>query len=112
MREITIEELRACFRGTAEAAKPRVKKCEMCGQTFVVKTRNGKQKYCSLSCKASARREKQRASRQERTDEFKRPKSQRTVSTRLSTFDAVAKAARAAGMSYGKYKAMLALKGA
>ena len=112
MERPSIEELRGCFR---EERKPRrkppqwkTKKCERCGEEVSVLTRNTK--YCE-DCRKEVARERDRGYKQEEAKRG-RPKKPPKPSKRASTIDATIKAAMAAGMSYGKYKAMQMMKGA
>lgn len=86
-----------------------VLKCERCGKDIVIlKQYSRRRKFCD-DCTAINNRE--RSARNIRIwleKEAQKPKPKKAK----STIEATLKAARAAGMSYGKYKAMMQMKGA
>ena len=100
---MTIDEMRACF-------PCRDVKCARCGENFVVNARvGGRTKYCR-KCALEVRRESDRRKHKKIRDENKaslpKPRT-RKAPKRVSQIDNICKAARAAGMSYGRYKAMM-----
>ena len=107
---ISIEELREAFRGATrkEREKPpkwKIIHCERCGCEVSCMSR--RKKYCD-TCRQIVIKE-QTAARRELYIEAQK-KAKKTKREPKITENAAA--ARAAGMSYGKYKAMMALKGA
>ena len=85
------------------------RRCARCG--VVLEKRRGNQKYCD-DCRAAARREQDAARKQKqregwRTGELPEKKKKKP---RVSQIENLNAAARKAGMSYGKYVAMLAMQ--
>ena len=92
------------FRGRQEP-----KRCARCG--VVLEKRRTNQKYCD-DCRAAARREQEAARRLKRREgrrigELSKKKKKKP---RVSQIENLNAAARKAGMSYGKYVAMLAMQ--
>ena len=92
-----------------ERKNPGVKRCARCG--VVLENRRSNQKYCD-DCRAAAKFEKEAARKRRqregwRTDELPEKKKKKP---RVSQIEKLNAAARKAGMSYGKYVAMLAMK--
>lgn len=103
---MTIDDLRQCYPA-------RNITCERCGKSFVINSRiGGRTRYCR-PCAIEAKRERDRKRFQKIRDEDKaslpKPKKE-PLPKRVSHIDDLAAAARAAGMSYGRYKAMMDMK--
>ncbi len=82
-------------------------KCGCCGKEF--NTKNGSSKYCSKDCRLiMSRRISAEYNRNKR--ELTKAYMARRSETKSDGIDAVAAAAKAAGMSYGQYKAAEFLK--
>lgn len=82
-------------------------KCGCCGKEF--NTKNGGSKYCSKDCRLIMSRQisaEYNRNKRELTKAFMARRSE----TKSNGIDAVAAAAKAAGMSYGQYKAAEFLK--
>lgn len=72
----------------------RRKKCELCGTEFL--TNYAQKRYCSDACRAEAKR-----------TQSLHYKEQKKKKKKESSFVEINRKAREAGMSYGKYVAML-----
>ena len=100
----TIEDLRGAFRGMTRTIV-----CPICGKTVALPEHYGwRRKYCpDCSAAVSAKREKERKHKrwlevkERRAEAKKNPPKKRE-----SKVDNLAAAARAAGMSYGRYVAL------
>lgn len=85
----------------------KIVKCSCCGKEF--NTKNGGSKYCSKDCRLiMSRRISAEYNRNKR--ELTKAYMARRSETKSDGIDAVAAAAKAAGMSYGQYKAAEFLK--
>lgn len=85
----------------------KIVKCGCCGKEF--NTKNGGSKYCSKDCRLiMSRRVSAEYNRNKR--ELTKAFMARRSETKSNGIDAVAAAAKAAGMSYGQYKAAEFLK--
>lgn len=85
----------------------KIVKCGCCGKEF--NTKNGGSKYCSKDCRLIMSRQisaEYNRNKREITKAFMARRSE----TKSNGIDAVAAAAKAAGMSYGQYKAAEFLK--
>lgn len=76
--------------------------CVRCGT--LIKAFPGNRKYCE-DCRLEVRRELDRQRKKVENEKTKNPKPPKKKNQ--SRIDELAKAARAAGISYGRYKAML-----
>lgn len=93
------------FKGKLSEGK--IVKCGCCGKEF--NTKNGGSKYCSKDCRLiMSRRVSAEYNRNKR--ELAKAFMARRSETKSNGIDAVAAAAKAAGMSYGQYKAAEFLK--
>ena len=91
------------------------KVCAWCGNVFQLK--NNFQKYCSDDCRKSAEMKRITAYRKSHREHYAQYRAKKRDENRLKkeirqariSIDEYAKAARAAGMSYGKYVGMMRL---
>lgn len=93
------------FKGKLSEGK--IVKCGCCGKEF--NTKNGGSKYCSKDCRLIMSRQisaEYNRNKRELTKAYMARRSE----TKSNGIDAVAAAAKAAGMSYGQYKAAEFLK--
>lgn len=93
------------FKGKLSEGK--IVKCGCCGKEF--NTKNGGSKYCSKDCRLIMSRQisaEYNRNKRELTKAFMARRSE----TKSTGIDAVAAAAKEAGMSYGQYKAAEFLK--
>jgi len=108
-KEIVYAELRKKAKDAyKKRINPDVKRCARCGIALEKQNR----KYCD-DCSAAAKREQEAAKKRKqregwRTSELPRTKKKKP---RVSQIENLNDAARKAGMSYGKYVAMLAMQG-
>ena len=83
--------------------------CVLCGQTF--KKTNGIQRYCSVPCKRKAWHQQNlewmRRYREELKQFEKKEKKKKATYTSFKELADMNERARAAGMTYGKYVALL-----
>lgn len=82
--------------------------CVICGQTF--KKVNGIQRYCSLPCKRKAQHQQYLEWMRRYREEMQQFKKKQEKKPAYSSFKELAdmnERARAAGMTYGKYVALL-----
>ena len=111
----TIEELRAAFRSATEKARRRrppqwkTKTCERCGVEISVLWM--RQKYCD-DCAKGVKREMNSASTKSANEKRKAKAAEKREKKKphVSRIDDILQAARKAGMSYGRYVAMIAMK--
>lgn len=110
---MTLEETREAFRGSTAKArrKPptwKTKKCERCGDEISVLWM--RQKYCK-ACAEIVKQEKNHITTAASNEKRKAQREEaRTKKPHKSQIDDIARKARAAGMSYGRYVAMLGAK--
>lgn len=109
METQSIEEVRECYRCEGlRHYKIKIVHCERCGAEIQAIT--AAKKYCP-SCKKEVVREQDRERRRrehERHEKCGRPSK---PEKRKSTIAEMVAAAKAAGLSYGQYKARLSTKG-
>lgn len=82
--------------------------CDICGQTF--KKANGSQRYCSVPCRREAQHQQNLEWMRRYREEMQQFKKKQEKKAAYSSFQELAdmnERARAAGMSYGKYVALL-----
>ncbi len=97
----TIDELRGAFRGEW-------KTCPICGKPIPLPQNYGwRRKYCpDCSAAVSRKKEQERKRKQWLEVKAKRAEAKENLKKRESQVDNLAAAARAAGMSYGRYVAL------
>ena len=79
--------------------------CCVCGNPFAAMNRG--KRYCSATCKNAAASERYRIRYRQEKERKNNPQTKKKIKT-LEEWDAEA---RAAGMSYGRYRAMIELQG-
>ena len=79
--------------------------CCVCGNPFAAMNRG--KRYCSVTCQNFAASERARIKYQKEKERKSRPQPQKKEKT-IEEWNAEA---RAAGMSYGRYRAMIELQG-
>lgn len=97
----TIEELRECFPG-------RKIQCVKCGNDYIASNYGRNRKYCP-PCALEVRRERDRFKHKQARDKDRSSRLKQKADIkpkRISQIDNLAAAARAAGMSYGRYVAL------
>ena len=103
-KEVERERRKARYYEHRTLAGEDVRKCKWCGKEF---TTNKTNIYCSVECRQASAKVRDREYKAARLAEHKeRIAARRGKRNRESQIDSLAAAARAAGLSYGKYVAM------
>ena len=107
------ETNRKAFHAWAERRKnglPNMKICDICGAVFDSKGGGGR-RYCD-KCRIEVKREAERQKQRKKREGWRcTDLQQKRKKPRVSQIDSIQRAAHEAGMSYGKYKALMFMKG-
>ncbi len=106
------ETNRKAFHAWAERRKnglPNMKICDICGAPFDNKGGGGR-RYCD-KCRIEVKREAERQKQRKKREGWRcTDLQQKRKKPRVSQIDSIQRAAHEAGMSYGKYQALLAVQ--